>query len=466
VAKIEEVVDEKKSEESVTSTENPEVPMITSPTLSADKLENMEVDMVQEVVKSETQKNEEHVELEPPIQPIIKVVMETEAASRRGSQESAITSTTTTSTTRSSSTSSDSSTDSSDSDSSSDDENIFVDADQIKNIFKMCVKNLEECVSRFPEHYKSIFRLVHHFLSEKDGVEKSRKLLLTTEYKTGLGNSIQGLFSERKNNNFFNGVWRIPSQEIDRPGNFTAHLTKCISILMDVLKQTNDFETLLDLALQLQRNPEAEKKYLYDADRKELFQQAITCCVQAFRNKLRDVLSAISDGKKTDRDLLGLMLDIFKAHRKTLKIFQQKEQSLFSSVLVDVYKEYIKDKMILPESANLTDLAFKMCHQEINYRKNLEKGIITPNPHPIVPIQQNSQPQTQASSSPAPILTSQSLVHQTVYRIHQTHKVHRLNRASNSSNRKQRHQAQVQEQNREQVVLTKLPLNYRQCTNQ
>ena len=231
-----------------------------------------------------------------------------------------------------------------------------------------------------------------------ESLDKCRQLLLTSDYKTTLGNSVGGLFHERKNNNFFNGIWRIPSQEIDRPVNFATHLCKCIIILMDVLKKTNDYETLIDLALQLQRNPEADKKYLSDTDKKELFQQAVACCVQAFKNKLREIMNGIVDGKNNDRDLLSLMLEIFKANRKTLKNFQQKDQSLFSGVLVEVYKEYIKDKMILPETANYTDLAFKMCQQEINYRKNLEKGIITPNPNPVVqPIHQQQAAQSTAS---------------------------------------------------------------------
>lgn len=355
------------------------------------------------------------VEAEPPIQPVIRnIIAESKVSSRRGSQESAVTTTTTTST-RSSTSSSDSSADSSsDSESSSSDEamadkeNVFVSQEVINNIYKMCIKNLEECVSRFPEHYKSIYRLVHHFLTVGDSIDKCKQLLLTSSYKTTLGNSINGLFSERKNNNFFNGIWRVPSQEIDRPGNFTTHLSKCVVILMEVLKKCNDYETLMDLALQLQRNPDADKKYLNDTDKKELFHQAVTCIVQAFKNKLREI--ATSNGDDKNRELLTLMLDIFKSHRKTLKIFQQKDQSLFSGVLVEVYKEYTKDKMTLPESANLTDLAFKMCQQEINYRKNLEKGIVTANPNPPSQFQAPAPAQLPpASTATPPILNIKSV---------------------------------------------------------
>jgi calcineurin-binding protein cabin-1 len=363
--------------------------------------------------------------IEPPIQPVIKNII-SESLSRRVSQESAITTTTTTTSTRTSSSSDSSADSSSDSDSSSSDEttdgadkeNVFVSQETINEIYKMCIKNLEECVTRFPEHYKSIYRLVHHNLTVGNNIEICKQLLLKSDYKSALGNKISGLFTERKNNNFFNGIWRSPSQEIDRPGNFTTHLSKCVIVLMEVLKKTNDYETLMDLAMQLQRNPDADKKYLNDQDRKDLFQQAVACCVQAFKNKLREITS----GKVTDKQLIDLMLDIFKAHRKTFKIFQQKDQNQFANVLVDVYKEYIKDKVALPENANHNDLAFKLCQSEINYRKNLEKGIIPSSvvqpPHhlptiqpsiassipPSISITTTSSPSVAAAPSPTPLL--------------------------------------------------------------
>lgn len=76
----------------------------------------------------------------------------------------------------------------------------------IEQIYKVCIKNLEECVTRFPEHYKSMYRLVHIYLNAPEKIkdlEKSKQLLLGT-YTTGLGNQIQGLFVDRKGTNLFN----------------------------------------------------------------------------------------------------------------------------------------------------------------------------------------------------------------------------------------------------------------------
>ena len=372
------------------------------------------------VPKVEIKSNEEIAKRpETPIIPVIKnIIADSDITSRRGSQESVVTTSTTTvtSTSSSSDTSSDDSSDSESDSTSSDEtdaENVFISQEQFENIYKMCIKNLEECVSRFPEHYKSIYRLIYHYLNIKNSLDKCKQLLLGSDYKTTLGNQIQGLFTERKNNNFFNGIWRIPSAEIDRPGNFTSHLSKCVIILMEVLKKINDYDTLMDLALQLQRNPEADKKYLNDMDKKELCHQAVTCCVQTFRNILRDHTTATSTGKNRDRELLTLLLDIFKSHRKTLKLLPSKDQLQFSAVLVDVYKEYTKDKMVLSENANFQDLASKLCQQEIVYRKNLEKGIVGTNPNPpsvsIQPPQQHPQQQTPAVSSESSFLNVKSV---------------------------------------------------------
>lgn len=119
-------------------------------------------------------------------------------------------------------------------------------------------------MTRFPEHYKSFYRLctvyLHAAPERLRDLKRCRQLLLG-QYTTGLGNVIAGLFADRKANNFFNGVWRIPSSEIDRPGSFAAHLAKCTVVLMEVLRRSADHRVLLELAMQLKRQPDADKRY-------------------------------------------------------------------------------------------------------------------------------------------------------------------------------------------------------------
>lgn len=61
--------------------------------------------------------------------------------------------------------------------------------------------------------------------------------------------------------NFFvvQGIWRIPSSEIDRPGSFSAHMSRCVVLLMEMLLRSSDHNILLELAMNLNRNPENDK---------------------------------------------------------------------------------------------------------------------------------------------------------------------------------------------------------------
>lgn len=59
--------------------------------------------------------------------------------------------------------------------------------------------------------------------------------------------------------NNLQGIWRIPSTEIDRPGSLSAHMSRCITLLLNVLTTTNDTKTLIDLCLNLRKTPEPDK---------------------------------------------------------------------------------------------------------------------------------------------------------------------------------------------------------------
>lgn len=109
------------------------------------------------------------------------------------------------------------------------------------------------------------------------------------------------------------------------------------------------------------------RKYLKDTERNELFQKAIMYCVSSFRAVLKKHAEA-----KNNTAIMNLLLDISKAHRKSMKYMNQKD-SLFSAVLSEVYKAYVEDKVQLPDNANLVDLALKLCEHEVKYRKYQEK---------------------------------------------------------------------------------------------
>lgn len=93
------------------------------------------------------------------------------------------------------------------------------------------------------------------------------------------------------------------------------------------------------------------------------------CCSQAFK----ELLKRHSTDKRDDNEILKLLLEVYHAHKKCLKLTSLKE-SVFSPLMVEAYKVYIQGKVErLPENINVVDLAIKLCVQEVNFKKNLEK---------------------------------------------------------------------------------------------
>lgn len=77
-----------------------------------------------------------------------------------------------------------------------------------------------------------------------------------------------------------------------------------------------------------------------------------------------------------------MLIEIYKAHKKSMKYLLHKE-SLFSSLLVDVYKVYMDGKPSrLPEPAYAVDYVIRLCQQELAARANQEKngGAFVPGP--------------------------------------------------------------------------------------
>uniref|UniRef100_A0A4W2HMA3 Calcineurin binding protein 1 n=1 Tax=Bos indicus x Bos taurus TaxID=30522 RepID=A0A4W2HMA3_BOBOX len=90
------------------------------------------------------------------------------------------------------------------------------------------------------------------------------------------------------------GIWRIPVDEIDRPGSFAWHMNRSVVLLLKVLAQLRDHGTLLKVSSMLQRTPDQGKKYLRDADRQVLAQRAFILTVKV----LEDTLSELTEGSE------------------------------------------------------------------------------------------------------------------------------------------------------------------------
>ncbi|XP_072455696.1 calcineurin-binding protein cabin-1 [Notamacropus eugenii] len=186
-------------------------------------------------------------------------------------------------------------------------ERLPADAEgQRKFLTEQCVTSFRLCLSRFPQHYKSLYRLAFLYTHSKThkNLQWARDVLL--------GSSIpwqqlphmpaQGLFCERNKTNFFNGIWRIPVDEIDRPGSFASHMNRSIVLLLQVLSQLKDYGTLLRVSSMLQRTPDQGKKYLRDADRQVLAQQAFVLTVKVLEETLNELTEG-SEGQRMTTDV-------------------------------------------------------------------------------------------------------------------------------------------------------------------
>uniref|UniRef100_A0A8B9VX02 Calcineurin-binding protein cabin-1 n=1 Tax=Anas zonorhyncha TaxID=75864 RepID=A0A8B9VX02_9AVES len=165
--------------------------------------------------------------------------------------------------------------------------------EQRKFLTEQCIASFCLCLSRFPQHYKSLYRLAYLYTYSKThkNLQWARDVLLgsTVPWQQLKHMPAQGLFCERNKTNFFNGIWRIPVDEIDRPGSFASHMNRSIVLLLNVLAQLKDYNTLLKVSSMLQRTPDQGKKYLRDADRQVLAQQAFVLTVKVLEDTLNDL---------------------------------------------------------------------------------------------------------------------------------------------------------------------------------
>ncbi|XP_058491833.1 calcineurin-binding protein cabin-1 isoform X2 [Solea solea] len=171
-------------------------------------------------------------------------------------------------------------------------------ADQRQMLVEMCIRALFLCLGRFPQHYKSLYRLAYFYTNSKihQNLQWARDVLLgsSVPWQQLKHMPAQGLFCERNKTNLFNGIWRIPVDEIDRPGSFASHMNRSIVLLLEVLSQLKDHDTLLKVSLMLQRTPDQGKKYLRDVDRQVLAKRAFFLTVSVLEDNLNS-LTGVSE---------------------------------------------------------------------------------------------------------------------------------------------------------------------------
>ncbi|OON17718.1 hypothetical protein X801_06441, partial [Opisthorchis viverrini] len=149
-------------------------------------------------------------------------------------------------------------------------------------IWKECVARcrcaLELVLQRLPLHYKAMYRLADLYCRAphlKD-LDKALSILLGP-LDESTKPTVGGLFKDRKQNNFFHGVWRIPTADIDRSGNFAAHMYRSVSLTLVLLYEKGDWRHLVHIFHQLRKQPPEEKRgFLGEGDRVFLARRAFT----------------------------------------------------------------------------------------------------------------------------------------------------------------------------------------------
>ncbi|XP_058014812.1 calcineurin-binding protein cabin-1 isoform X4 [Ahaetulla prasina] len=180
-----------------------------------------------------------------------------------------------------------------------------------------CITAFHLCLSRFPQHYKSLYRLACLYACSPThkNLPWARDVLLGSSlpWQQLRHMPAQGLFCERNKTNFFNGIWRIPVDEIDRPGSFASHMNRSIVLLLNVLSQLKDYPTLLKISSMLQRTPDQGKKYLRDADRQVLAQRAFVLTVMVLEDMLHELTEVSEDQSGQGCDILETRMttDVF-----------------------------------------------------------------------------------------------------------------------------------------------------------
>nr|CUU98786.1 hypothetical transcript [Hymenolepis microstoma] len=148
-----------------------------------------------------------------------------------------------------------------------------------RSAIEYCKNAMEVVLQRLPLHYKAMYRLAHLCFTapgDLQDLDKAMAIMMgpfdhVTKIEYG------GLFKDRKQSNFFHGVWRIPTPDIDRSGNFAAHMYRSTYLVLDILRSRGDWTRMLQVFHQLRKQPSEDKRgFLGECDRVFLARRALS----------------------------------------------------------------------------------------------------------------------------------------------------------------------------------------------
>lgn len=146
----------------------------------------------------------------------------------------------------------------------------------------------------------------------------------------------------------------MPIEEIDRAGSFASHMSRCVHLLMELLRALRDHAFLLKLSVFLKRDPEKKdksvfiiikcvivfklrllrlsndrlisRKYLRDNERADLSKQALVLCLAVMRE-------CVNETRTADH-----VIELYKTVKEGIKELPLKESS-FKTLLSDAYRK-------------------------------------------------------------------------------------------------------------------------------
>ncbi|GAB1609710.1 calcineurin-binding protein cabin-1-like isoform X1 [Argonauta hians] len=235
-----------------------------------------------------------------------------------------------------------------------------------KKLLNMVTSALHICLTRFPTHYKALYRLAHlHFYSPfNKNIMYTRDILLGVVSWTQLDHlPAPGLFTDRKHSNFFQGVWRIPVEEVDRSGSFASHMNRSVKLLLEVLRLQCDNMMLFQIHVQLNRTPDVGRKYLRDAERVCLSKLAFEYALDTIELQLEEVLESDSERQ------IKFLMEVYKLWCHGVnKAFLFVERT--NDIFLDVFRVIMKNAMAIKSTTvEQLEQALRFCQQQLSYNK-------------------------------------------------------------------------------------------------
>ncbi|XP_053204218.1 uncharacterized protein LOC128388786 [Panonychus citri] len=209
----------------------------------------------------------------------------------------------------------------------SDSEQLFT------RIVQMCLEAILDILRELSQHYKSLFRIAHHYFLTEDyqfsqkilsgsflfppnsqGSTSNGEISTVSEYR----HRFDGLFDLTRDWDVLPDLMDLDAI-FDRPGSFITHMLRSTQLLINVNKNLGDAEQLFKITMLL--SSEAFEEYLCETDQENLGKQAMEHCFNIHESR-------IAKAKGNRNNLDQIKVDIRRICNKLMEypIYKQQAQ--------------------------------------------------------------------------------------------------------------------------------------------